>query len=374
MDAGNMESFQQLNDPYIATCDSEDFSLMKINTNELIGQAGDNVFIDYLNLNGSEDINKIYGFNDHLNKLPMLDEVHTPWTFDVQLHSENSGKSSYMYSSKLNKVFVKLGSAMNVYVSYATIDSNTEVFVRAMIVYSNHDDLNEPVKKCPNHKEQSLGCLPEIIPHILKCAVPETEYKGVENGVKFNERIAIVVPMKSLAENEPLKLEFTCQNSCSGGMNRKMTSIVFTLEDQWQRILGRKLMNFKVCSCPKRDKEKEEGSVPKNLPKKRKADSVPSTSSKKISYTSFIPVVKTEDTTLSASDSDNNLLAIDTTELLNAVKEEECILNIALPSEKIKKDLLQLAYNAIAGQMTMTFDNSLNVYLDDIKRQIGMIF
>lgn len=343
---------------------------MKINTNELIGQSGDNDFIDYLN--GSEDLNKICGFNDHLNKLPMLDEVHTLWTFDVQLHSENSGKSSYMYSSKLNKVFVKLGSAMNVYVSYATIDTNTEVFVRAMIVYSNHDDLNEPVKKCPNHKEQSSGCPSEIIPHILKCAVPETQYKGVENGVKFNERIAIVVPMKSLAENEPLKLEFTCQNSCSGGMNRKMTSIVFTLEDQWQRILGRKLMNFKVCSCPKRDKEKEEGYVNKNLPKKRKADSVPSTSSKKIAYSSFIPVVKTEDTTLSASDSDTNLLVIDSSELMNTVKEEECILNIALPSEKIKKDLLQLAYNAIAGQMTLCYNENLNVYLDDIKRKIGM--
>lgn len=334
----------------------------------MIGQSGDNIFCDYVN--ASEDINKLFGGIDHLNKLPMLEEVHTAWMFDVQLHSENSGKSSYMYSSKLNKVFVKLGSAMNVYISYTTFDMNTDVFVRAMIVYSNHDDLNEPVKKCPNHKEQSLGCPPEIIPHILKCAVPETQYKGVENGVKFNERIAIVVPMKSLADNEPLKLEFTCQNSCSGGMNRKMTSIVFTLEDQWERILGRKLMNFKVCSCPKRDKEKEEGSVPKNLPKKRKTDSAPSTSSKKIC--SFIPnVVKTEDTTLSASDSDNNLLVINSSELMDTVKEEECILNIALPSEKIKKDLLQLAYNAIAGQMTLSYNQSLNVYLDDIKRQIG---
>ena len=345
-----------------------DYSLTQINTNELIGQSGDNIFSDYVN--DAEDMTKLFGGNDHLNKLPMLDEVYTPWTFDVQLHSENSGKSSYMYSSKLNKVFVKLGSAMNVYISYTTFDMNTDVFVRAMIVYSNHDDLNEPVKKCPNHKEQSLGCPPEIIPHILKCAVPETQYKGVENGVKFNERIAIVVPMKSLADNQPLKLEFTCQNSCSGGMNRKMTSIVFTLEDQWQRILGRKLMNFKVCSCPKRDKEKEEGSVPKNLPKKRKTESVPSTSTKKIC--SFIPnVVKTEDTTLSASDSDNNLLVMNSPEMMDTMKEEECILNIALPSEKIKKDLLQLAYNAIAGKMTLSYNHTLNVYLDDIKRQIG---
>lgn len=343
-------------------------NLGQINTNELIGQSGD-VFSNYLN--DSEDMHTLLGLNDHLNKLPMLDEVFTGWTFDVQLHSENSGKSSYMYSSKLNKVFVKLGSAMNVYVSFTKVDMHTDLFVRAMIVYSNHDDLNEPVKKCPNHKEQSSSCAPEIIPHILKCSFPETQYRGVENGVKFNERIAILVPIKTLADNEPLKLEFTCQNSCSGGMNRKMTSIVFTLEDQYHRILGRKLMNFKVCSCPKRDKEKEEGSVSKNLPKKRKTDSVPSTSNKKIPFSSFIPVVKTEDTTLSASDSDNNLLAINSPELMDIVKEEECILRIALPSEKMKKDILQLAYNAIAGQITLTYDNNLNVFLDDIKRQIG---
>lgn len=54
---------------------------------------------------------------DHWNQLPITDNLDTPWDFNIQLNSEGSSKTSWMFSIKLNKVFVKINTYLNVYVS-----------------------------------------------------------------------------------------------------------------------------------------------------------------------------------------------------------------------------------------------------------------
>lgn len=54
-------------------------------------------------------------YPEHFKQLPILEDLDTPWNFEINLNGENSGKTSWMHSSRLNKVFVKINSYLNVY-------------------------------------------------------------------------------------------------------------------------------------------------------------------------------------------------------------------------------------------------------------------
>jgi P53 DNA-binding domain len=296
-----------------------------------------------------------------------LDELtDNEWKFDIEMKSDSVVKSSWLYSPNLNKVFVKINTPLNVYPKFVHADPTKDIFIRAMIVYTSQNDLPEPVKKCPNHKEQSPI---EYADHILKCSNVDTLYIGNETGRWFSEKIAICIPMKNVASNEPLQLTFTCQNSCSGGMNRKSTSLVFTLEDNYSNILGRKVMHFKVCSCPRRDKEKDEN-TPKAFPKKRKLENAnnPSTSKK-------IATKIESDTTLPMEGSLISVPSLPVNNLSGIVIKQEqdnpVELKLVLPNEQIKKKIIELAYDTIAGEMSRSGQMAYINYLNEIQKQIG---
>lgn len=59
-------------------------------------------------------------------------------------------------------------------------------------------------------------------------------------------------------ETVRVNYQFMCKNSCPSGMNRRAVDVIFTLEDGCGQVLGRRKLSVRVCSCPKRDKEKEE--------------------------------------------------------------------------------------------------------------------
>lgn len=305
---------------------------------------------------------------EHLRQLPILEDMkENNWMFDMQLKSESGNKSAWLYSGPLNKIFVKINTPLNVYPAFVRQDVNAELFIRAMIVYSSQNDLPEPVKKCPNHKEKYTGCYAD---HILRCDNNGSVYKGNENGKVFEEKLAVIVPMKNIASNEPLKLIFTCQNSCSGGMNRKSTSLIFTLEDQFQNILGRKSMHFKVCSCPRRDKEKDEQTT-KTLPKKRKNDgsNSPSTSKKQ----NLMQKQDSTETVVMDQSPVNSPLATIPGAIMNIKQEQDAQveLKIVLPNDAIKKKALDAIYNVIAGEMTRSGNSSYIFYLTELQKQIG---
>lgn len=314
---------------------------------------------------------------DHMRQLPVLDEMpRNEWNFDMNMNSDSGNKSSWLYSAQLNKVYVKIGAPLNVYPCHTSIAPGRDLFIRAMIVFTSQNDLPEPVKKCPNHKESSS----HNALHILNCENPGADYIGTENGKLFGEKLAVKIPLRNLASNEPLKLKFTCQNSCSGGMNRKSTSLIFTLEDAMETILGRRVMHFKVCSCPRRDKEKDESTIKMPLTKKRKLDSgsAAASTSKRIHL-----VTKQESSESLLDESVTELpvpLVSNTTTTTNisgtlvSIKQEQeikCELTVILPNEHVKREALKAVYNAVAGEMTRTGNVEYNSYLMDIQKQIG---
>ncbi|XP_065074299.1 cellular tumor antigen p53-like isoform X2 [Ochlerotatus camptorhynchus] len=211
---------------------------------------------------------------DHLNKTPTLDEHHDPvFNFNVDLNGETSGKSSWMFSSRLNKVFVKMGQACTFNISYQAL-TYQELYVRAMLVCSTPEDMHQPVFRCENHRcsdSSNMKLSDGVKTHVMRCFNPSARYVGTEQGVAFKDRLAVIIPLGTTIKEQAalnVSLEFVCQNSCRI-INRRATAIIFTLEDVQGQIYGKKSLHLKVCSCPKRDKQKEEESLG---PAKRKSD------------------------------------------------------------------------------------------------------
>merc|ERR1712168_259385 len=52
-------------------------------------------------------------------------------------------------------------------------------------------------------------------------------------------------------------MKFMCLGSDVGGINRRPIKVVFTLELKG-KVVGRKAVDVRICSCPKRDCQQEE--------------------------------------------------------------------------------------------------------------------
>lgn len=310
----------------------------------------------------------------HFYQLPSIEPLENAWAFNIELNSETASQASWMFSQKLNKVFVKIDKDLNVYVNFNVVDPLEELFIRAMIVYTSPNDLAEPVKKCPNHRSRAnpYHAHPE---HILTCSVQGTSYIGSETGKLFGDKLACLIPLNAIVQNEPLKFQFSCQNSCSGGMNRKMTSVIFTLENKRCEILGRKALSFKVCSCPKRDKGKDEDAMgTKALPKKRKLENVASTS-KKVAKTvalPALPVIVKQETDSTISMNSDPIMAAMQVDAGQVETKNFIIPAIALPSVELKQKVLNAIYDVVAGEAARTNDvATYQPYLMDIQQKMG---
>jgi len=159
-----------------------------------------------------------------------------------------------------------------------------------------------------------------------------------------------------------------------------LTSIVFTLENGIGEIFGRKTLSFKVCSCPKRDKEKDEDGVAKVFPKKRKSEYVAPSTSKKVAMTVAlpVPVVKQEsDSTISVVTSSEVVLTPPDVHSLNSglqevKRERSCVVpSFAMPTPEMRQMVLTTAFNAVAGELARTGDTAtLQPYLNDLQNKI----
>lgn len=145
----------------------------------------------------------------------------------------------------MGKIYIKLNSVMNLSFSYVPFPNDTELSLRAMIVFSASDEMHLPVRRCPNHRMQRdpnhQPNANEVPPfHILKCCDPATLYHGEEMEQIFGKRSSLVVPLgcsNSIVNEDgvctkTIGFEFLCQNSCANGIQRKQTVVVFTLENQ----------------------------------------------------------------------------------------------------------------------------------------------
>lgn len=203
--------------------------------------------------------------NIPLTYIPSRDDYPGDRNFEVILSNDVTG-ANCMFSAALGKVFINTDQTLPIRFKWKA--TSTSVYLRGMIVYSNDQYRAEPITRCLNHQSEDTrsnrNINPSMIDHVVRCTDPQTVY------AELNNHKCIIVPLGTPqhgCDYVHLAFKFYCKNSCVGGMNRRCTGVVFTLEDDDGNVLGRRFLPVRVCSCPKRDKEKEEEGVYKKTNK-----------------------------------------------------------------------------------------------------------
>lgn len=142
------------------------------------------------------------------------------------------------------------------------IPESGDLFLRATLLYSLPQFAQELVERCSAHVDTRLlhnrDIEPHIVRHVLRCTNAGSIYLG---NADRKEHLSVVTQLQlpqAGVETVRVNFQFMCKNSCPSGMNRRAVDVIFTLEDACGRVLGRRKLSVRVCSCPKRDKEKEE--------------------------------------------------------------------------------------------------------------------
>ncbi|XP_072382329.1 cellular tumor antigen p53 isoform X1 [Diabrotica undecimpunctata] len=207
------------------------------------------------------------------------EEYEGPFNFEVDI-IPNGSKNGWFFSPTLNKVYMDIKAPFPIDFKVKQRPLHP-LFIRVTPMYSSPQYAQECVSRCVNHEYAEATTSPNIMahirPHIIRCQNQSAFYIGDKTN---NERLSIIIPLSfpQMGTNSIREMfEFTCKNSCPvPGMNRRSIEVIFTLEDSESQIYGRKTLNVRICSCPKRDKEKEEaddsGKTQPPKGKKRKLD------------------------------------------------------------------------------------------------------
>ncbi|KAF6207282.1 hypothetical protein GE061_018523 [Apolygus lucorum] len=205
--------------------------------------------------------------NFHDTRLPMLEDFKGPYNFSYKLpeNGQSSIKPTWEYSKIFNQVFIKMDRVLIVQFAFDTEKVNiNDLYIRAVLVYSSADHIFAPVNRCAvhaieedplskSHSDRNTCLCPfyELAGHVVRCKSTEAMYCYDPK----SERHSVLCPVKTTSD---LLYSFRCKNSCPKGMHRRTTKLVFTLENGMGKMLGRSSLDVKICSCPRRDREKME--------------------------------------------------------------------------------------------------------------------
>ncbi|XP_059488245.1 cellular tumor antigen p53 [Neocloeon triangulifer] len=223
--------------------------------------------------------------NHATGEMPSLEEFPGVYDFSLLMGActvpeYKNIKKSWEYSLPMNKLFVKVGSAVPVSFRINNQLDWSELKVRGLLVYDNPDDSRKPVERCvahrdPNHK--SNQGYPDVN-HVLCCQHSNATYACDKTSGRYSVLVPLGEPQAG-ATYMTILYALMCKSSCEGGVARRNTSIIFTLEKN-NTVVGRHVVHVRICSCPKRDMNQElevlnsERNNPISRGKKRKMPSL----------------------------------------------------------------------------------------------------
>ncbi|KAK8390299.1 hypothetical protein O3P69_010168 [Scylla paramamosain] len=207
--------------------------------------------------------------------VPILTNLEGKCGFTVSVDDKERSTKSPMWlmSTIVNKLYTNLNKAVPFEVRMNNPPTDDEkMYIRAILVFSSPEFLRTNVTRCPNHAATTEATNHDFpYPnHVVRADHPAALYQESPSG-----RLSVVVPL-DLHQNSPdyalILLRFMCLGSCVGGINRRPISIVLTLENGQAEVLGRKVIDVRVCACPTRDIRTDEQAV-SNRGVKRKGSS-----------------------------------------------------------------------------------------------------
>ncbi|XP_011296775.1 cellular tumor antigen p53 [Fopius arisanus] len=198
-----------------------------------------------------------YHLSTQMNmNIPIKEEFPGEFNFDLLLNSQGAGKNC-VFSQELRKVFINMEQTLPLKFKWdPPVDG---LWLRTTMVFSMDQYRTDPVVRCHNHMATNSVSNQNIAEHVLRHVVRCTHLDSIYE--EISGHMSVSVPLGTPQPGcryVPLGFQFFCKNSCSSGMNRRPTELVFTLENHQRQVLGRRILPVRVCSCPKRDKDKEE--------------------------------------------------------------------------------------------------------------------
>uniref|UniRef100_A0A0A9W1L4 Cellular tumor antigen p53 n=2 Tax=Lygus hesperus TaxID=30085 RepID=A0A0A9W1L4_LYGHE len=206
--------------------------------------------------------------NSSENSATLLLDFAGPCNFGYHFRKDNASQmvNSWLYSEMLNQVFLKMGNVVHI---QFTVDETkapdpNDLFIRATPVFCSSDHMHLPVNRCTlhsleddplneAHSDGTCHCNDyNLVGHIIRSTSANAIYCYDDE----TERHSVIVPLKHRLYD--LLFSFSCKTSCSRGMERRPIRTVFSLENRAGLVLGRCSLNIKICSCPKRDKDRGE--------------------------------------------------------------------------------------------------------------------
>ncbi|CAH4028024.1 cellular tumor antigen p53-like [Pieris brassicae] len=202
--------------------------------------------------------------------------------FKAEIDSKHTKRKKYLYSHRLNRIYVDVNVNFSVGFTWDASIFPGEAYIRATTVFSDVTQAEKRVERCYQHSHETAnapGKSRATIMNVLHSArehgSPDVHYCG--NPEQPDSWYSVLVRTPQPTE---LAYVFLCKSSCSSGINRRPIEIIFTLEDFKGEIYGRQVVGARVCSCPRRDIDRDE--VAEGLPKTKRSAPQQETRAKKV--------------------------------------------------------------------------------------------
>ncbi|OWR53721.1 p53 [Danaus plexippus plexippus] len=197
--------------------------------------------------------------------------------FEISIDGSQTRRKKFLFSAKLNKIYVDIGVDFPLKFNWDA-SKYQYMYVRATVIYSDADQAQKKVEACYQHSFYSNTANSVTGRNVLRSGrelgVPDVYYFGRDDDP--DSWYSVLVAGNPSLEHP---YQFVCKNSCTSGINRRNIEIIFTLEDALGVVFGRQSVGVRVCSCPRRDMNKDEVAM-EGTGVKRPAPSQPNTTKK----------------------------------------------------------------------------------------------
>ncbi|TGZ33746.1 tumor protein p73 [Temnothorax longispinosus] len=189
---------------------------------------------------------------------PALYNDYLGCPLNFQFTFGDSNGQDWVYSEVLKKLYIKMEKVLPLRFTWEP--AMPGLLLRTELVFLLDEHKSDPVKRCYNHAAITNHVNQTMeqgrIKHVVHCVNHASSIYKEKDGY-----LSILTPLctpEAGSQYVPMCFKFFCKNSCPSGMNRRATELVFTLENEQNRTLARRTIVIRICSCPKRDKQKDE--------------------------------------------------------------------------------------------------------------------